>query len=350
MTRRPAAPGALSNRAGRFDSGRASGRAHPRSPGRLPRPAISGISRIVPLRPRRLARFVRLLILVLRLAPTAGAATVVLVVSGPAHARATACLRWDVSAESGRLEVGRADGDVPWQGAAPAEIASWDADGAERRQTLTSETGWTFERRPASGGWRVVCRQAELGFGVQLDLAASDDVLTVRVPGAAISETGAARLKWLRLLPRFGAACEGEPGYLVIAQQSGTICRYAAKKPAEHWLLVYQSICNCPMPLYQMVYHGVLLYNLSTEGVNSLPGEMGYLRNIEFGGAPLAYFYGHFLLDPTKNGLGQRELAQGVFETVYSNAERVVVNYRDQPYALPAAAPVPPRGFRLVRP
>lgn len=35
--------------------------------------------------------------------------------------------------------------------------------------------------------------------------------------------------------------------------------------------------------------------------VKSLPGEDGYLRNIEYGGSPLTYFYGHFLLDEKKN-------------------------------------------------
>ena len=83
-----------------------------------------------------------------------------------------------------------------------------------------------------------------------------------------------------------------------------------AKKP-------YVDVC---VPLYQTVLPRVLLYNLSTNVVNSLPGEAGYLRSIEYGGTPLAYFYGHFLLDESKNWLGQRDYryddAEGLKQTV----------------------------------
>ena len=122
--------------------------------------------------------------------------------------------------------------------------------------------------------------------------------------------------------------------------------------------------------------------------VNSQPGETGYLRNIEYGGLPLAYFYGHFLLDESKNWLGQRDyryddpqglkrivavlrrvhddverlkhlqmefieghrqIAEGVFETAYANGERVVVDYGKTPYPLAAGEVVPPRAYRLLR-
>ena len=142
------------------------------------------------------------------------------------------------------------------------------------------------------------------------------------------------------------------------------------------------------VPLYQTVYHGVLLYNLSTEMVNSRPGEDQYLRNIEYGGLPLIYFYGHFILDPKKNWLGRRDyryddreglektvaeirqvyddverlkhlqlefieghrqLADSVFETVYSNGARVVVNYADQAFTLDNEQRVPAHGYRLLQ-
>ena len=148
----------------------------------------------------------------------------------------------------------------------------------------------------------------------------------------------------------------------------------------------YVDVC---VPLYQTVYHGVLLYNLSTETVNSTPGETGYLRNIEFGGLPLAYFYGHFLLDKSKNWLGRRDyryddpedlrravadlrrvfddverlkhlqmefleghrtVADNVLETTYSNGQRVLVNYGTQAYSLPSGQTVPPRDYLLLQP
>jgi len=140
------------------------------------------------------------------------------------------------------------------------------------------------------------------------------------------------------------------------------------------------------VPLYPVVYHGVLLYNLSAETLNGLPGDVEYLRNIEFGGSPLEGFYGHFLLDAEKNWMGLRDyryqsaqglreavagirrvyddfrqlkhlqfeffeshrvLAEGVVETTYANGHRVVVNYREQPFAIRPGAQIPPRAFRL---
>ncbi|MBN1591512.1 MAG: hypothetical protein JW888_18505, partial [Pirellulales bacterium] len=149
---------------------------------------------------------------------------------------------------------------------------------------------------------------------------------------------------------------------------------------------IYVDAC---VPLYEVVYHGVLLYNLSTNTVNCLPGEDGYLKSIDYGAAPLAYFYGHFMLNKDKNWLGQRDyvyespeqlqadvtrlrrvyddlrrlaylqketldrhrpLADGVFETTYGNGHCIVVNYNQEPHRLPSGQNVPPRDFVLVEP
>ena len=156
----------------------------------------------------------------------------------------------------------------------------------------------------------------------------------------------------------------------------------------DKWLpLMKRPYVDTCVPLYEMVYHGVLLYNLSTEVVNSQPGEASYLRTIEYGAMPLAYFYGHFLLDTSKNWLGKRDyryddaaglkqtvtslrrvyddveklkhlqmefldghrqIADEVFETTYSNGQRVVVNYRKQPYTLSSGESVPACGWLLL--
>jgi hypothetical protein len=143
------------------------------------------------------------------------------------------------------------------------------------------------------------------------------------------------------------------------------------------------------VPLYPAVYHGTLLYNIWNDCVNSSPGEIEYLKNIEYGGMPVAYFYGHFWLDPDKNWLGERDLryddkpalqkavkglyhvyddlqklnhlqmefieghnklSDGVFETVYSNGERVVVNYNDTLFRKGTGEEVPANGFSLLKP
>lgn len=162
-------------------------------------------------------------------------------------------LEWTFDEQTTHLAARRADTELQWQSTGLAEIAYWDDAGAERRQEVVPKTGWTFEFHSAGNSRQVVCRQAELGFAFPMNFNADGDVLSVEVPAAGISETSGVRLKTLRLLPRFGAATEGEEGYLVIAQQSGATCLFRDKKPAEHWVSVYQSICQCPMPVFGAV-------------------------------------------------------------------------------------------------
>jgi len=158
----------------------------------------------------------------------------------------------------------------------------------------------------------------------------------------------------------------------------------------DKWLpLTKRPYVDTRVPLYQTVYHGVLLYSLSTDTVNCQPGEDTYLRSIEYGAVPLTYFYGHFLLDASKNWLGKsdyryddadglkrivtglrrvyddvqrlkhlqmefldghRPLADQVFETSYSNGQRTVVNYREQPHTLPSGEIVLARNYLLIAP
>ncbi len=67
------------------------------------------------------------------------------------------------------------------------------------------------------------------------------------------------------------------------------------------------------VPLYEMVFHGILLYNVTGESINALPGSALYLRNLAFGGMPYFYFYRHFA---TKNYLpGTNTPVQGKFAT-----------------------------------
>ncbi|MBN2308850.1 MAG: hypothetical protein JXR94_07775 [Candidatus Hydrogenedentes bacterium] len=157
---------------------------------------------------------------------------------------------WHVGEDNGRLVVQRAGDDTIWQGEPLAEIAFWDAAGAEQSGPVAPAAGWTLEQGPVAGGCAVTCRQVDTGFALRIVLTMSDDVLTVSVPADGIAENGEARLKSLRLLPRFGAAHEGDDGYLVIPQQSGALCRFRDKAPGEHWVPVYQSICSCPMPVF----------------------------------------------------------------------------------------------------
>lgn len=50
------------------------------------------------------------------------------------------------------------------------------------------------------------------------------------------------------------------------------------------------------VPLYQMIFHGMIIYNSFREGVNGMPGEELYLKNLAWGGLPMVYF--HHLFHP----------------------------------------------------
>lgn len=158
-------------------------------------------------------------------------------------------LQWTLDSATGRLMINRTD----WQGEIPAEIRYWDDAGKEMSQTVTPENGWKMERRQGEHGCRLVCRQEKLGFVIPLDYVVAGDVLTVSVHAADVIETGAARLKTLRLLPRFGSAREGESGYLIIPKDVGVLCLLRDKAPNEYQIPVYVSFKNCNMPLFGMI-------------------------------------------------------------------------------------------------
>lgn len=143
------------------------------------------------------------------------------------------------------------------------------------------------------------------------------------------------------------------------------------------------------VPFLPLVYHGFVLYNTSHKCVNCPPGSDAYLHNIEYGAMPLIYFHGHFMKGGHGNWLGDRDftyegpeklktdvaelkaisrdiralahlqmsflddhrqLAEGVFQTGYSDGSRVLVNYNDTPYETEDGKTVAPRNYLLLPP
>jgi len=184
------------------------------------------------------------------------------VIALAAQAADGTCLKWALDSQTGRLTAQRVEDKTEWRGEALAEVGYWDGDNKERTKLLTPGEGWKFERRAN----QIVCLQDDLGFSLALNLTAAGDVLTVGACAADVKESGAARLKTLRLLPRFGAASEGDEGHLVIAQQSGALCHFRDKKPGQHFVSVYQSSCQCPMPLFGMVRGKSAVAGIITSG------------------------------------------------------------------------------------
>ena len=63
--------------------------------------------------------------------------------------------------------------------------------------------------------------------------------------------------------------------------------------------------CDAEIPLYQMVWHGSVLYNTYRGAINSYPGERIYLRNLAFGGLPTIYW--HYIFTPAQTAAGGQD-------------------------------------------
>ena len=139
-------------------------------------------------------------------------------------------------------------------------------------------------------------------------------------------------------------------------------------------------------PLWELVYHGIILYTSDRLTQNHTRGKCLYkleksgdprwmegdgiedpytaLKIVEFGGRPIFYTYKFADVPRIKRAWDEfepvrhlqrelmeshRELAQDVFETRYADGSRTVCNYREAPFALDGGA-VPPMGYILFGP
>lgn len=138
-------------------------------------------------------------------------------------------------------------------------------------------------------------------------------------------------------------------------------------------------ICDRVIPLWELVYHGIVLHNTSWETgtfnnsqdtLDTVENKKKRLKNIEFGGRPVAYynmaFHGHIedlgkdlsvqTDEIMKNSVtrtktmcddyktlsylqyelmeSHKEIADNVFETVYSDGSRTIVDYNKLEYRL----------------
>ncbi len=144
------------------------------------------------------------------------------------------------------------------------------------------------------------------------------------------------------------------------------------------------AICDRAIPLWMIVYHGILQYNSACDCVNACvkSDPKLVLQNVEWGGKPLCYFYSAFTtdawmgkedlvndspdhlaeqvakikacVDDYHHALGlqfefitdHRPLAEGVMLTGYSNGQETVVNYTDAPFSYKGKT-VPPLSWLL---
>lgn len=133
------------------------------------------------------------------------------------------------------------------------------------------------------------------------------------------------------------------------------------------------------VPLWQLVYHGIIMSNPYYCTVDALyeksyatsdqrraydylgDTETRWLKTVEFDGRPTFYYNDYSDLKPMKRAydefqklkhlqllfmVGHSEIAKNVFATTYENGEQVVVNYSASPFKYKGEV-VPPRGYRL---
>ncbi|MBR5308872.1 MAG: hypothetical protein IKU43_08880 [Clostridia bacterium] len=136
------------------------------------------------------------------------------------------------------------------------------------------------------------------------------------------------------------------------------------------------ALCDEIIPFWQLVYHGIILYNPGTETVNyAIKNEQNKLKFLEFGGRPIAYVYSKFLCnhdyevdwmgsedftlrnekdtERTVSGIAKMysdystlsalqyefmekhtRISDGVYETTYSNGTVVTVDYNNLSYTI----------------
>lgn len=136
-------------------------------------------------------------------------------------------------------------------------------------------------------------------------------------------------------------------------------------------------ICDRVIPLWELVYHGIVLHNTSweSESFNAIPDDNStenrrkLLKNIEFGGRALIYFHHMFHGHESEIGDGystapgkmedsvkrakeyyleyeklsylqyeymqsHRKISDGIFETVYSDGTKITVDYNKNEYSV----------------
>jgi hypothetical protein len=141
---------------------------------------------------------------------------------------------------------------MDWQGDTFAIASWWNKNKEAQSQAVSSINGWKIEQKYVDNVHILNCSQSQLGFSFQIELVTNINIMTVNVPSSGIKEVGEGKLKSIRLLPYFGAAKEGEEGYLAIAKEVGALCYYNKKEPKEYKLPVY-SFNGINMPLFGMV-------------------------------------------------------------------------------------------------
>lgn len=90
------------------------------------------------------------------------------------------------------------------------------------------------------------------------------------------------------------------------------------------------EIFDKTVPFWQIVYHGIILYNPATECVNyPLKDEMTHLKFIEYGGRPAAYIYSKFVENENENWMGTDDLTCATDKELENAAGKIKKMYEE---------------------
>ena len=88
---------------------------------------------------------------------------------------------------------------------------------------------------------------------------------------------------------------------------------------------VPRELCDETVPFWQLVYHGSILYNPSTETVNfCVKDERSHLKYLEYGGRPLCYFNSKYVDEGgCGNWMGEEDLLCATDEQLNDSLDRI---------------------------
>lgn len=97
---------------------------------------------------------------------------------------------------------------------------------------------------------------------------------------------------------------------------------------AFHILDQQPFLCDEKIPLWQLVYHGIILSNPSAETVNDpVKGWREHLLSVEYGSRPVMYYYSKFCTDQEYNWMGDIDLVCPTDEAMEQSVELVKSSY-----------------------
>ncbi len=91
-------------------------------------------------------------------------------------------------------------------------------------------------------------------------------------------------------------------------------------------------LCDEDIPLWQLVYHGIILHNPSTNTVNyPIKDVDSLLEEVEFGGRPSFYYYSRFVTESAgrKNWMGETDMRCGTAEELAESVDALSRSYSE---------------------